>query len=474
MKTLATFIFALFTAACSDPPVGDNQGPRDGGASSNRCLDDLDCGDRVCRVGRCEDAPVDAGRNNGCARNNDCPEGSICQEGQCQEGEAPSVQLAAEPASVAVAFENASDVLSTQVALINRGSTTINIDEVTMEGSFTFALEEQLQLPLRLVPEQSVLFGVVYSADDLSPDEATLWVRTDQETQRHLEIPLLSFTKNPEVPQNNPCLSVRPSSLRFGAVARGAHADQIFTLEGCGDSPVTVSAIRRGRTLFMPLANAFTLEGAPAFPLTLAMGETETITVRYTSGRAGNFFGFWEVVSNDADTPVQRVNVRAETTRPPIVDQGLHIRMTWSTDLADVDMHLLAPGGVFFECPHDVYFANRGPDWGQIGDFSDDPFLDLDDVDGHGPENINIEAPQAGTYTLVAHYYADHDAFDTPMVTFEIFSFGQLIDSFGPTAMPQVGGTWDAAEIQWVGAGQAPILRALNTVGQRNHGRGCF
>ncbi|MDE0882222.1 MAG: choice-of-anchor D domain-containing protein, partial [Myxococcota bacterium] len=431
---------------------------------------------RTCRAGRCEDAPTDAGSNNndGCARNNDCPEGSVCQDGQCEEGEAPSVRLAAEPASVAIAFETAEDILSTQVALINRGSTTINIEEVTMEGSFNFALEEQLELPLRLVPEQSVLFGVVYSADDLSPDEATLWVRTDQETQRHLEIPLLSFTKNLEVPQNNPCLSVSPSSLRFGSVARGAHDDQTFVLQGCGDSPVTVNAIRRGRTFFIPLADAFTLEGAPAFPLTLGMGETQTITVRYTSGRAGNFFGFWEVASNDADTPVQRVNVRAETPRPAVVDQGLHIRMSWNTDLADVDMHLLAPGGVFFECPHDVYFSNPGPDWGQAGDFSDDPFLDLDDVDGHGPENINIEAPQAGNYTLLAHYYAAHGAHDTPMVTFEVFSFGQLVGTYGPTGLPQVGGTWDAVEIQWLGVGQAPVLRALGNVGRRNHGGGCF
>jgi hypothetical protein len=381
--------------------------------------------------------------------------------------------LAAEPSSVAVAFQNADDVLLTQVALINRGTTTLQIEEVTMMGSFAFALEEQLQLPLRLVPEQSVQFGVVYTADDLTPDEATLWLRTDQETQRQLEIPLVSFTKNPEVAQNNPCLSVTPSSLSFGGVLRGQHVDRTFTLEGCGETPVTVQQIRRGRTFFMPLSSSFTLEGAPAFPMQLAQGQQQQIVVRYTSGAAGRFMGFWEVLSEDAERPIQRVNVRAETEPPPIEGQALHIRMSWDTDLSDIDMHLLAPGGSFFSCPGDVYFGNRAPDWGQPGDFTDDPFLDLDDVDGHGPENINIEAPRAGTYTLLAHHYDGHGQMQTPMVTFEIFSFGQQIATYGPTALANVGQTWDVVEIEWLGNGEAPILRALGNIGARQHGRGC-
>ena len=51
------------------------------------------------------------------------------------------------------------------------------------------------------------------------------------------------------------------------------------------------------------------------------------------------------MLSADAACPRQRANVRASTTPPPSEEQGLHIRMSWDTDLNDVDMHLLAPGG---------------------------------------------------------------------------------------------------------------------------------
>jgi hypothetical protein len=491
MWLLRVILMFFVISACSNPPERqpiDRVPEVDAGV----CGDDLDCPGGRCLDGVCSqgdagpsvcgengDCPqgqrCDNGRcvRNRCVRDGDCSDNELCDEGWCTPGERPPVRLAAEPASVAVSFQNAEDVVQTQVALINRGTSVINIEEVTMMGSFAFSLETQPQVPLRLVPEQHIQLVVIYRADDLVPDEATLWLRTDQSAQTQLEVPLVSFTKNPEVEQPTPCLSVTPSSLQFGAVPRGQQEDRTFVLEGCGDEPVTVSGINRGRTFFAPLSDAFSLVAPPAFPLSLGRGDQHTITVRYTSGRAGDFFGYWDVRSDDAQSPSQRVNVRAETERPPITGQGLHIRMTWSTDLNDIDMHLLAPGGSFFECPGDCYFGNRGPDWGQQGDFADDPFLDLDDVDGHGPENINIEEPQAGTYTLIAHHYDDHDAWDVPQVTFEVFSYGQLVGTYGPTNLAQVSGTWDAVEIDWVGGGVAPTLRPLGQVGARRIGNGC-
>ena len=484
--------YALFAIACSDPATG---GGEPGGRTGD-CAVDSHCASGVCIAGSCQEEnnnpPVDAGPSGcavdqdcldgqscsddgrcvdppRCARAADCPEGSTCQAGQCVEGPAPELALSADPNVVVVGFQAAGEVVQAQVAVVNSGQNALSVVEVTMDGSFTFAFDEFPQFPMRLVPGQQIQLSIVYTADDLEVDEATIWVRSDQDSLEPLAIPISSYTKNPEVPQDDPCLSVGPSTIDFGSVARGQHADRRFAMENCGSGAVTVSRIARGRTFFLPLPDSVQLQPAPNLPLTLLPGERQEVTVRYTARQATEIRGHWEVFSDDANNPRQRVNVRAQTPAPPIEEQGLHIRMSWDTDLNDIDMHLLQPGGQFF-CPSDVYFSNRSPDWGQQGRHQDDPFLDRDDVDGHGPENINIEDPAPGVYTLLAHYYDDHEQFDTPMITFEVFSYGQLIGTYGPTGLASVGRTWDVVEVEWIGPRQAPVLRTLGQIGARAHG----
>ena len=88
--------------------------------------------------------------------------------------------------------------------------------------------------------------------------------------------------------------------------------------------------------------------------------------------------------------------------------ENLWVEMFWDTPNDDMDLHLLRPGGAL-ETNNDCYFMNcvppSVPDWGRRNDSSDDPALDLDDIEGVGPENINIQSPEAGTFTVVVHDY---------------------------------------------------------------------
>ena len=45
------------------------------------------------------------------------------------------------------------------------------------------------------------------------------------------------------------------------------------------------------------------------------------------------------------------------------------------------------------------------PDWGEAGDTKDDPFLDIDNTDGIGPETATINKPANGTYMVIVHAY---------------------------------------------------------------------
>ncbi len=87
-----------------------------------------------------------------------------------------------------------------------------------------------------------------------------------------------------------------------------------------------------------------------------------------------------------------------------LLDLWTHLR--WNTKNSDVDFHLLRPGANFpgdFWTSSDCYYGNRATSWGA--------FLDVDDVDGIGPEQITIPRVTVdGEYRLFVHYYASHGA----------------------------------------------------------------
>lgn len=143
----------------------------------------------------------------------------------------------------------------------------------------------------------------------------------------------------------------------------------------------------------------------------------------------------------------------ARATIHAISEEDIHIQLVWDTPNdpnqndssgSDVDLHLLHPnaGGVWNDNPWDCFWQNLIPDWGSsrppgVDSFDcereptrqgchDDPSLDIDDVDGWGPENINLDNPEPNTtYKVGVHYFSDH-GYSVSYATVRVFLGGVL------------------------------------------------
>lgn len=105
-------------------------------------------------------------------------------------------------------------------------------------------------------------------------------------------------------------------------------------------------------------------------------------------------------------------SVPAECTVEAVSDDDLAVKLLWNNKNSDMDLHLIRPDGEFGNATSDCYYWNcspqysgERPDWGVEGETKDDPFLDIDNTNGIGPETVTINKPDNGIYKVVVHAY---------------------------------------------------------------------
>lgn len=144
---------------------------------------------------------------------------------------------------------------------------------------------------------------------------------------------------------------------------------------------------------------------------------------------------------------------------------GFHVELVWDTNNTDIDLHMTAPGGSWFDYFDDCYFMNMGPDWGPSGAdgiAANNPHLDVDNVVGYGPENINMDTISDGSsYKIGVHYWADHTGGAT-VSRIRIYVDGQLqFEAFSNTMVDN--DFWEVAQVTVTGGGTGVAISPLNT-----------
>lgn len=347
------------------------------------------------------------------------------------------------------------------VTVANAGTGPLHITAVGLLGGTPpdFQITQMPAPGTTLQPGDSTTIEVTFQEVSSHPGEGTLNIRSDDPDEDPIWIKLKPQPKG-DTPTPEPCIQVYPAALNFGRVERGQMGTLTFTITSCGTAALSVREIKRGSIFFLPTPEEFQLGAPVQAPVIIPPGQSRTQAVTFEAGLAGLRSGFFEVLSDDPNEGTVRVDVRGESTAPPPETQGLHLQLDWDSDNCDVDLHLLNPQGTFFQGPNDCYYANMAPNWGVANDFSDDPFLDVDNVWGYGPENINLQEPQAGRYTVIVHFYSDtyEGSWSTDTnATLRVYFYGQLAGTFGPTHLASTDWTWDVCTIDWPSRTVTPL-----------------
>lgn len=198
---------------------------------------------------------------------------------------------------------------------------------------------------------------------------------------------------------------------------------------------------------------------------------------------AGEYRAMLTVTDNDGQSDTCTTLIRAVSV------EGLRVEMYWNPpdrscsrhpgggcDGSDVDLHLHNAVDSGWNNTDDCYYGNCQSGavlpWGASG-IADDPHLDLDAQNGFGPENINIDRPQDGSYRVGVHYFSDHDWNRPAEVYINIYcgaGSSSPIASFGPVTLNVLSDGndfWRVADVE-VGAGTCRVTDLTSPDGRAN------
>jgi hypothetical protein len=172
---------------------------------------------------------------------------------------------------------------------------------------------------------------------------------------------------------------------------------------------------------------------------------------------AGDYVFALTVIDDESHQASCKLAVHANAS------EGLRVEMFWDSSGTDMDLHLLSPQATrwFDESTHeDCFYSNctdQPPNWSNPMTNADDPHLDLDDTDGLGPENINVDQPAPGIFRVGVHAFSG----STERVTVRIYCGGPRLEpraTLGPIALREEQ-LWRVADVEILPGGGCSVSK---------------
>ncbi len=324
-----------------------------------------------------------------------------------------------------------------QLSLKSAGSADLIITEIAFtEGTpagFTFVGSTRTPATVKTVDPRTGLQGQIQlTVRFAAPAGATgdltggIRLKTTDPDQQEVVVPIRATI--------NRAPTATIADLGNGAPGLSVTLDGTGSSDPDGDSPVTYKWTLRNR----PLAST----------TTIAMPEAALTAMRLDPSVPGAYEVQLEVFDSQGVKSCQP----ARKTIVASPAQKLLVELFWDNLGTDLDLHLLrTPSTRVGLVPDDVFYQNKKPDWGVMGDPADDPELSRDALTGYGPEVFGWVNPVDGTYRIAVAFEQDYGLGTmarATRATVRVYQYGILKAELA-RSMVDRNEVWLVADVVW-------------------------
>jgi hypothetical protein len=189
---------------------------------------------------------------------------------------------------------------------VSAGQGDLIINSFALSGAgFNFATPPVY--PQTIAPGATANITISFSAGTAGIYTGTLKILSNDPDEAEVTVNLQATVQQP------PDITVSTATLSFGSVLTNGSKTLDLSISNSGDSDLVVSNIAITGTVF-------TFATAPSLPMTIAKGNTGTVTIKFMPVSAQVYNGTVTVTSNDPDSPTTTVNLTGTGISQPEID----------------------------------------------------------------------------------------------------------------------------------------------------------
>ncbi|MBL7837373.1 MAG: choice-of-anchor D domain-containing protein [Bacteroidetes bacterium] len=197
--------------------------------------------------------------------------------------------------------------ISKTFVISNTGKGPLSISNIVIGGTNAsdFVISSNPSFPLSIAISATYSFTIRFNASSAGSKSATVQISSNDPALTTYDFAIAATANAPKTIimevkgatnsiQNGDNTPSTSDNTDFGSVVSGQSTSRTFVISNTGNSRMTISSITFGGTN----ASEFNLSNAPSFPLTIAGGASQTITVVFSPKATGTRSGSISISSN--------------------------------------------------------------------------------------------------------------------------------------------------------------------------------